>query len=505
MDKNNVVGEGGVATEKKNIEEGEAPPPKLEDGTWDPNMDSRDLDRISLTPKQRIRGIIFLIVFSGIGLFIFFGKLPTEDGSSNAFGVIYNAFVDLFRGSIWWIILALIILNFVSHVYFHYIKKGKVDNAFANTYNNDGWVKTILYALGIVYIVCWTLQTSLGIDMPQVIVGDSTGGNVFPPIVKGVFGILLMGAVCMPFLLNYGLLEIIGALLEPIMRPLFKVPGKAALDATSSFVSSSSLGVLITNRLWKNKIYTEKECVAIMTGFSAVSIGFAYLVISTAKCGDQWAKIYAISFVMVFLIEMVCVRIWPISKKSDYYIDGSLQTPEMRKNEAYYSMQTLPRGVSRAVKRAGISKGLPRDILDSLKDSILVLPQVLTMLAAIGLSGMILAQYTPVFDILGYVFRPIMQIMQVPDSSQIAASMPVGIAEMFLPVLVMMGKGVAISFKARVYVCLVSMCQIIFFSETGTVMLATGSPVKFWELCVEFVERTIIAMILAAIVIHLFF
>ena len=53
------------------------------------------------------------------------------------------------------------------------------------------------------------------------------------------------------------------------MRPLFKVPGKAALDAScDSFVSSSSLGVLITNRLWKNNVYTEKEMVAIMTGFS---------------------------------------------------------------------------------------------------------------------------------------------------------------------------------------------------------------------------------------------
>ena len=86
----------------------------------------------------------------------------------------------------------------------------------------------------------------------------------------------------MPFLLNYGVLEIIGVLLEPLMRPLFKVPGKAALDATASFVSSSSLGVLITNRLWKNNVYTEKEMVAIMPGFSAVSIGFAGLVIETA-------------------------------------------------------------------------------------------------------------------------------------------------------------------------------------------------------------------------------
>ena len=481
-------------------------PPKLENGKWDPNMDSQDLDKLTLDSSQKTKGILFLLVFSAIGLFLFFGNVTVNGSSTNAFGAVYNGFINLFGSAIWWVLLLIIIGNFCCHIYFRYIKGGKVQNAFADVYNHDGWVKTVLYALGVVYAVIWTMYVALGrTDMPQIIVSDATGGNVFPPIVKGVFGIILMGAVCMPFLLNYGLLEIIGAVLEPIMRPLFKTPGKAALDATSSFVSSSSLGVLITNRLWKNKVYTEKECVAIMTGFSAVSIGFAYLVIDTAGCSSQWAKIYAISFVMVFLIEMVLVRVWPITKKTDIYIDGTVQTPEMRKNEARYSLQTLPRGVMRGVKRAAISKGPVLDIIDSVKDSVLVLPQVLTSLAAIGLTGMILAEYTPVFDWLGYIFRPLMILMRVPDVSAIAPSMPVGIAEMFLPVLVMAGKTVEISFQARVYVCLVSMCQIIFFSETGTVMLATRSPVKFWELCIMFVERTIMAMIFAAAAIHLFF
>ncbi|MBQ8151192.1 MAG: YjiH family protein [Firmicutes bacterium] len=468
-------------------------------------MDSRDLDKISLTGSQRTKGIAFLVFFSALGLFLCFGNVTVGGSSTNAFGAVYNGFINLFGGAIWWIILIIILGNLGAHVYFRYIKKGQVQNAFADVYNHDGWVKTCLYVLGSIYAVTWTLFVSLGMDMPEIIVGDATGGNVFPPIVKGVFGIILMGAVCMPFLLNYGLLEIIGAILEPIMRPLFKTPGKAALDATSSFVSSSSLGVLITNRLWKNKIYTEKECVAIMTGFSAVSIGFAYLVIDTAGCSSQWAKIYAISFVMVFLIEMILVRVWPINKKKDVYIDGTVQTPDMRKNEARYSLQTLPRGVMRGVKRAGISKGPVRDIWDSVRDSVLVLPQVLTMLSAIGLTGMILAEYTPIFDIIGYAFRPLMMVLQVPDIEAIASSMPVGIAEMFLPVLVMAGKTVEISFQAKVYVCLVSMCQIIFFSETGTVMLATRSPVKFWELCVLFLWRTLIAMVFAAIAIHIFF
>ena len=168
-------------------------------------------------------------------------------------------------------------------------------------------------------------------------------------------------------------------------------------------------------------------------------------------------------------------------------------------------MKTIPTGCSRAVKRAYIAKGLHKDIPFSLKDSILVLPQVLTMLSAIGVSGLILAEYTPIFEWIGYIFRPLLHLLQIPDAAIVSAAIPVGIAEMFLPVLTIVGSAATMTIKAKAFVTIVSMVQIIFFSETATVMMATKSPIKFWEIIVCFIERTIIAIPLAAIVIHLFF
>lgn len=469
----------------------------------DPDMTSPELDYVELDSSSRTKGIILFLVCSIIGVAVFFGQV----NGSTIFGLIYNGFVDLFGQAIYWVLTVVIVGNFVCHIYFKYIDKGKTKNAFADVYGNDKVIHTVLYGLGVVYIVIYTLWVVHGMNMPEIIISDATGGNVIPPIVKGVFGILLAGAVFMPFLLNYGILEIIGALLEPLMRPIFKVPGKSALDATASFVSSSSLGVLITNRLWKNNVYTEKEMVAIMTGFSAVSIGFAQLVIDTAGMGSHFFKIYAISFVMVFLIEMITVRIPPISKKKDVYHNGKVQTEEERKEGSRYSVKTIPLGIQRSIKRAAVANSVPKNVGLSLKDSVLVLPQVLTMLSAVGVSAMILAEYTPVFKWLGYIFQPILMVCQVPDAAAIAPSMPVGIAEMFLPVLVMNSTAatVTIGMQARAFVCLVSMCQIIFFSETATVMMATKSPIKFWEIIVCFLERTIIAIPLASLVVNFLF
>ncbi len=472
----------------------------------DSDMPSDELDKIKLTKPQLIRGIILLLIGGAIGIFVFFGSITINGKSTVVFSLLYNKFVGLFGVYAYWIIAALIIGNLCLHIYYQYINKHKSTSRLAGTYENDNVIFTILYALATFYAVMYALYMTVpGFVGWDVITSSATGGSIFPPIVLGVLGIILVGAICMPFLLNYGVLEIVGVLLEPLMRPLFKIPGKAALDCTTSFVTSSSMGVLITNRLWKMNVYTEKEMCAIMTGFSAVSIGFAYLVIDTAGCGDLFAKIYIISFLMVFLMAPIMVRIPPLSRKRDVYHSGREQTERDRKEAARYTIQTLPRGCSRAVKRAAISRGPAKDISYSLKDGVVILPKVLTMLAAIGLTAMILAEYTPLFTWIGYAFQPLLMLLQIPDAAQIAASMPIGIAEMFLPVLLIQGKVAVLSVQARVFVCLVSMCQIIFFSETGTVMLACKSPIKFWQLLVCFLERTILAMILGAIAVHWLF
>lgn len=470
----------------------------------DPDMPSPELDKIVLTKDQKLKGLIQCIIFSIIGIIVFFGQVTVNGESDTVFGILYNGFLDLFGSAIYWVLSFIIGANLVCHIYYKYIKKNSVKHAFAEIYANDTIIHTILYSLGTLYVVLYAAVDSGLINNVEVITGSATGGSVIPPIVKGVLGIILVGAVFMPALLNYGVLEIVGAVLEPLMRPIFKIPGKAALDAVTSFVSSSSLGVMITNRLWKQGAYTDKEAVSIMTGFSAVSIGFAYLVIETAGCADHFVKIYGLSFVMVFLIAIIMIRIPPISKKAERYYDGRMQTADDLK-DARFTAKTIPLGFERAIKRAGIARGYHKDVALSLKDSVLVVPQVLTMLSAIGVSAMIIAEYTPFFTWVGYIFQPLLMLCQVPDAGMIAASMPIGIAEMFLPVLIIQNKLDVICFEARAFVCLVSMCQIIFFSETATVMLATKSPIKFKEIIICFIERTILAIPLAALCIHLFF
>lgn len=127
------------------------------------------------------------------------------------------------------------------------------------------------------------------------------------------------------------------------------------------------------------------------------------------------------------------------------------------------------------------------------------------MLASIGITGLIVAEYTPLFNWLGMPFIPLLNILGVPNAAMIAPSIPVGIAEMFLPVLLIAGDLAALEAGAIYFVTTLSLVQIVFFSESIVVIKATRMPVKLWELVVCFFERTLIAIPIIALFMHMMY
>ena len=140
-----------------------------------------------------------------------------------------------------------------------------------------------------------------------------------------------------------------------------------------------------------------------------------------------------------------------------------------------------------------------------LKDGFEVIPKVLSLLCFIAVTALIIAETTPVFIIMGKAFEPLLNILQVPNAAMIAPSFPVGLAEMFLPVLLIKSNIALIEPGARYLVTAVSIVQIIFFAETIVVMMASKLPLKLWELVVVFFQRTILAIIFGAIFMHIMF
>ena len=109
----------------------------------------------------------------------------------------------------------------------------------------------LFYLLGSIFALILMLHyTFPSFEGPAAIVSPDIGETVYS-IATDVAWIIPVSAVFMPFLLNYGIVDFIGSLMEPLMRPVFKIPGRSAVNAIASFVSSASVGVLITSKLYQ--------------------------------------------------------------------------------------------------------------------------------------------------------------------------------------------------------------------------------------------------------------
>ena len=149
----------------------------------DPDMQSAELDDIKLEPKRRVKGLLLFLICSAIGIAVFFCSITKGDGSSETlFSFLYNGFLDLFGNAVYWVLTVLIGGNLCLHVYRKYIDRGKHSNILLDVYENDTVVHTVLFALGFIYVLVYTLWLTLGVSAPDMIVSDATGGNVIPPV-----------------------------------------------------------------------------------------------------------------------------------------------------------------------------------------------------------------------------------------------------------------------------------------------------------------------------------
>ena len=228
------------------------------------------------------------------------------------------------------------------------------------------------------------------------------GPFLFDSLVVPVGLLVPIGAVFLALLVGYGLLEYVGVLVQPVMRPVWRTPGRSAIDAVASFVGSYSLALLITNRVYREGKYSTREAAIIATGFSTVSATFMIVVAGTLDLMGSWNAYFWVTLVVTFLVTAVTVRIWPLSRMGDDYFPGATPQPE---TDA--AGRRLAQAWADARHTVVEAPTLARNVATNFRDGLLMAMAILPSILSIGLIGLVLATYTSVFDVLGYIFYPV--------------------------------------------------------------------------------------------------
>ncbi|WP_311437520.1 YjiH family protein [Finegoldia magna] len=451
--------------------------------------------------KTKKKSLMNFLIPSIIGIIIF--MIPVKfDGE---WTIIVKIFADFIAKTIGDYLPALctiiITISFVMSVLasfnVKFIKENKLlDQTFSVT---PVWL--VLRILGFIVVWMVVLKDKLNLGpFFDMIVADESATFILNDLLTSLVIIFVIASMLLPLLLDFGLLEFIGAIFTKIMRPVFLIPGRAAVDCITSWIGDGTLGVMLTSNQYESGYYSAKEAAIISTNFSAVSITFSLIVLSQVDMVDY----FGVYYLLVCLVGIVCAiivpRIPPLSlKKDDYVVDSNHDNKDIAEN---YS-SSVQYGLDLAIKRAESHKGIGEFLKNGIENAFGMWFSVMPIVMIIGTASLVLANNTQVFEILGKPFLPLLNFLKVPESLEASKTMIVGFSDMFTPSII--AASTIQSQMTKFIVATISVTQLIYLSEVGGLILASSIPVNLFELFVIFIERTIISLLIVAPIAHLLF
>ena len=444
--------------------------------------------------KHNIKTILTFIIPSLIGLLLFMTPINVEGSITIPIAIISKALQSQMGSSIQLIMTCIVVLMALASLLTQLINPKFVRKSiFLRTLLKVNLFWLAVRILGAIFIVMVYWQVG-----PEAIISSATGGLVLNDLVPVLFSVFIFAGMLLPLLLNFGLLEFFGTLLTKVMRPIFNLPGRSAIDCMASWLGDGSVGILMTTKQYETRFYTAREAAVIGTTFSAVSITFSLVVISQVKLEHLFVPFYLTVCLAGFVAAIIVPKLPPLSWKKDLYIDD---TPRHEDDETIPANHgVFSWGFEQAMQRASSAGGIKHVLTEGIKNVVDMIFGVIPVVMAIGTVALVLAEHTPIFNYLGMPFIPLLELLHIPEATEASKTIVVGFADMFIPSIL------ASSIESdltRFVIAALSVTQLIYMSEVGALLIGSKIPVNFFELFVIFILRTLVTLPVIALMGHL--
>lgn len=442
----------------------------------------------------------FLFLFlSLVGVFLFITPISTEDGFKVPIAILANWLAGIVEPGILTFTYIIFVIAAVGSVIMHFIPANtKKAPSIIDRLFRIHWFWTAMRVLAVLFATMYIWQFG-----PNSITSADTSGVLIDPdggLITYMFTLFFFAGLLLPLLTDFGLLEFFGSMMVKVMRPLFKIPGRSAIDCLASWVGDGTIGVLLTAKQYEEKNYTGREAAIIATTFSVVSITFCLFVLETIHLDKYFFQFYGSVLLTGIILAFIMPRIFPLRQISNKLIDGSEPNPNIEMVPEHLNVVT--HGAEKALTVADRNKNLFSVLLSGFKNVLEMWFAVAPVIMAFGTIALALAEFTSVFRILGMPFEPLLALFQIPEAGEAAQTMVVGFADMLLPSI--LGADIE-SDLTRFFIATISVTQLIYMSEVGGLILGTKLPLKIWHLFVIFLIRTIISIPIVALIAHIIF
>lgn len=445
------------------------------------------------TANTPTRNLLMFVLPSLLGVLLFMTPISYQGDFTIMIAVLAKSLQALLAETLPLIVTVLISVSAMLSLLGTLVKPKVITRSlFLNTLFNISPVWLLSRLVGAALVLLVYTQTG-----PEILYGGDTGGLVLNDLLPVLFSVFIFAGLLLPLLLDFGLLEFVGTLLTRIMRPIFRLPGRSAVDCMASWLGDGSVGILLTSKQYEGHHYTQREAAIIGTTFSAVSITFSLVVLAQVKLEHMFLPFYGAVCLAGVVAAIIVPRLPPLCWKKDTFINGQARAADSEVTPAGYSR--IRHGYALALNRASQVTSLKLVARTGVHNALDMLLGVLPVVMAFGTLALIIAETTPLFGWLGLPFVPLLEWLQIPEAAAASQTIMVGFADMFIPAIL------ASSIESeltRFVIAALSVTQLIYMSEVGALLLGSKIPVNLLELFVIFILRTLVTLPVIALVAH---
>lgn len=334
--------------------------------------------------------------------------------------------------------------------------------------------------VALVYLVCYLFQVG-----PEFIWNPATGGEAYN-IVSTILTLMVGTSFLISLLTDFGIMDFVGILVRKLMKPLFTLPGRASLDCIASWMGSSLTGALLTSTQYKDGYYSKREACVIMTCFSTAAFSFIFILARVCGLEDYFLPSVLTIYAAVIPCAILLPRVYPLNRQKDEYVDGAAEIKE----EIPTGLGKMQWAVRCAVEKAD-GMTFKKFVVKGVQTVGSVWFDVLPMVMFVAATGMIVNEYTPIFQILTAPFVPVLNLMGFAEATVAAPMLLTGFLDQFLPVAM---AGVITAIDTRFFVFCMAIAQIIYLSEIGVMIIRSKLDFNLAKIFLVFIERTVLSM-----------
>lgn len=342
-------------------------------------MDDRKRTSDKNGNEVRIKRFLRFLIPSLLGIALFLTPVSYDDKQTIVVGLLSNKLMSALGEWLPLIITVTFVLSGVISFIVSVLRpRFFASSALIQEVFNTTPIWLILRILG--GVLCSMTYFQIG---PEWIIGPDTGKVAYVDIAGIIFCIIFVANILLPLLTDFGFFEFIGTLISRVFQVIFGLPGRASLDALTSWVGDSSIGTILTIRQYESGHYSAREAAIVATNFSAVSLPFSVVIAQTARIDDNFVMFYLVVTLCGIIAALITPRLPPLSRLSNgFFQREGREIPPQSEGGSLFS-RSVKAALYRAERAPSINQQLRLSGKSIFDISFAVMPVAMTIEALV--------------------------------------------------------------------------------------------------------------------------